>query len=83
MLSAIEQNSEIRAAIAAMLARRRSDYVGQPGAWLSLCAAAHVACRGARPSGVPFPSNDPARSRHSPASSGACCVHSRCRRSSP
>jgi len=36
MLSAIEQNSEIRAAIAAMLARRRSDYVGQPSTWLSL-----------------------------------------------
>ncbi|CAG9183694.1 hypothetical protein LMG23994_05223 [Cupriavidus pinatubonensis] len=44
MLSAIDQNSEIRAAIAVMLAGRRSDYVGQPSAWLSLCEAAHVAC---------------------------------------
>ncbi len=43
MLSAIDQNSEIRAAIAATLARRRPDYVGQPNAWLNLCEAAHVA----------------------------------------
>ncbi|WP_080569700.1 DUF7696 family protein [Cupriavidus necator] len=43
MLSAIDQNSEIRAAIAATLARRRPDYVGLPNAWLNLCEAAHVA----------------------------------------
>jgi hypothetical protein len=44
MLSAIDQNSEIRAAIAATLARRRADYVGLPNAWRNLCEAAHVAC---------------------------------------
>jgi hypothetical protein len=43
MLTAIDQNSEIRAAIAATLARRRPDYVDMSHAWRSLCEAAHVA----------------------------------------
>lgn len=43
MHSAVDLNSEIRAAIASTLARRRPDYVGQPNAWRNLCEAAHVA----------------------------------------
>lgn len=39
----MHQDSEISAAIAATLARRRPQYSDMPAAWRNLCEAAHVA----------------------------------------